>query len=116
MNANMTAYAIENEQFEAQPSDLKSKNLSCVDCQNPFIFSTGEQEFYRNRGFLHEPKRCPNCRTSKRLRNSDKPVVATEITCVECGIRTTVPFLPRNANHVYCATCFKIRGYQKIAQ
>ncbi len=110
INANIaTLAAAENESLE-----ISTKNLNCVDCHNPFIFTIGEQQFYRNQGFSHEPKRCPNCRTSKRLRNSNKPMVATEITCVECGIRTTVPFLPRNANEVYCATCFKARGYQRV--
>jgi len=119
MNAsNMTAYSYETEQANDQllvrdHGPLTAKNLNCVDCTSPFVFSIGEQEFYLNRGFSHEPKRCPNCRTSKRLRNSDKPVLATEIICVECNIRTTVPFLPRNEKEVYCASCFKARGYQR---
>ena len=116
MNNLNTCVQIDEEFFANESSEITAKNLSCVDCQNPFIFSIGEQEFYRNRGFSHTPKRCPNCRTSKRLRNSDKPVVATEITCVECGIRTTVPFRPRNEKEVFCASCFKTRGYQKITQ
>jgi CxxC-x17-CxxC domain-containing protein len=105
----VAVYTSENEPFE-----LSAKNLNCVDCQKEFTFSIAEQQFYRNQGFSHEPKRCPNCRTSKRLRNSDRPGVATEITCIECGIRSTVPFRPRNENEVFCATCFKARGYKRV--
>ncbi len=111
MNANgLQTYEYQETQTQIATSE---KNLACVDCQNSFIFSPGEQEFYRNRGFMHEPKRCPNCRTSKRLRNEGKEGVATEIVCMECSTRTTVPFLPKNANQVYCASCFKARGYQR---
>ena len=35
----------------------------------------------------------------------------TEVTCAECGQQTTVPFVPRNGNPVYCSMC-----YDKVKQ
>ncbi|CCJ33440.1 Zinc finger domain [Caloramator australicus RC3] len=43
------------------------KNLICKDCGKEFIFTQGEQEFYKEKGFENEPKRCPECRRAKKL-------------------------------------------------
>lgn len=42
--------------------DLEFK---CVDCQKEFIFTEGEQSYYRDRG-LAIPKRCSLCRLKRR--------------------------------------------------
>ena len=39
---------------------LEDKVLICVDCENEFTFTVGEQEFYQERGFENEPKRLQN--------------------------------------------------------
>lgn len=39
--------------------------LICSNCGTQFIFTAGEQEFYANKGFLHEPTRCPTCRRQR---------------------------------------------------
>ncbi len=39
--------------------------LICRSCGEKFIFTAGEQEFYADKGFLHEPTRCPRCRTRR---------------------------------------------------
>lgn len=44
--------------------DLKDKQLTCKICGDSFVFTTGEQEFYRDRG-LAEPRRCPRCRPNR---------------------------------------------------
>lgn len=41
------------------------KNLVCKDCGNNFVFTTGEQEFYTEKGFP-DPIRCDNCRRLKK--------------------------------------------------
>ncbi|MFC1955021.1 zinc-ribbon domain containing protein [Chloroflexota bacterium] len=46
-------------------TDLKVKQLTCKICGDSFTFTTGEQEFYKDRG-LAEPRRCPVCRRVKR--------------------------------------------------
>ena len=45
---------------------MADKTLSCKDCGNDFIFSEGEQEFYKEKGFENEPQRCPDCRKARK--------------------------------------------------
>ncbi len=47
------------------PMPYKDMELICRVCGSPFIFTAGEQEFYADKGFLHEPTRCPACRRSR---------------------------------------------------
>jgi len=35
--------------------------LVCIDCLNKFVFDSGEQKFFKSKGFT-DPKRCPTCR------------------------------------------------------
>ncbi len=43
----------------------RDMELVCRDCGEKFIFTAGEQEFYADKGFLHEPTRCPRCRSRR---------------------------------------------------
>jgi CxxC-x17-CxxC domain-containing protein len=45
---------------------FQDKALTCVECGNEFAFTANEQAFYADRGFTNEPKRCPNCRQSRK--------------------------------------------------
>ncbi|HEY9060180.1 MAG TPA: zinc-ribbon domain-containing protein [Pseudobacteroides sp.] len=45
---------------------MADKTLSCKDCGADFIFSEGEQTFYKEKGFQNEPQRCPTCRKAKK--------------------------------------------------
>ncbi|MDP9369160.1 MAG: hypothetical protein M3Q03_12945, partial [Chloroflexota bacterium] len=40
----------------------------------------------------------------------------TEVVCAECGETTTVPFVPRNGNPVYCSRCFdRVRTGREVS-
>jgi DNA-directed RNA polymerase subunit RPC12/RpoP len=45
---------------------MPDKTLICKDCNAEFIFSEGEQEFYKEKGFENEPLRCPECRRRRK--------------------------------------------------
>lgn len=45
---------------------MEDKTLKCKDCGSDFVFTSGEQEFYKEKGFENEPQRCPNCRKAKK--------------------------------------------------
>lgn len=45
---------------------MADKTLNCKDCNNEFVFSEGEQAFYKEKGFENEPQRCPDCRRAKK--------------------------------------------------
>lgn len=44
----------------------EDKTIVCVDCGKEFIFSARDQEFYAEKGFNNEPKRCRDCRNKKK--------------------------------------------------
>ncbi|MBQ8123147.1 MAG: zinc-ribbon domain-containing protein, partial [Ruminococcus sp.] len=44
----------------------EDKTLICKDCGNEFVFTAGEQEFYAEKGFEHEPQRCKSCRDARK--------------------------------------------------
>ncbi|UCE33885.1 MAG: zinc-ribbon domain containing protein [Deltaproteobacteria bacterium] len=43
---------------------MKDKVITCVQCENPFVFAVAEQARFHERGF-DIPKRCPECRKKK---------------------------------------------------
>ncbi|MBZ9616780.1 zinc-ribbon domain-containing protein [Clostridium estertheticum] len=51
---------------------MEDKVLRCQDCQEEFIFTVGEQEFFEEKGFDSEPIRCPDCRRAKKQRNNQQ--------------------------------------------
>lgn len=102
-------------QFPGREGDYVAyvdKVLKCRDCGSDFVFASGEQEFYVEKGFQHEPTRCRDCRTNKK-RTPNGPANrggrARELydaTCAECGVATQVPFQPRGDRPVLCRDCF----------
>ena len=45
---------------------MADKTLVCKDCNAEFVFTEGEQEFYKEKGFENEPQRCPECRKARK--------------------------------------------------
>ena len=89
---------------------LDEKTLSCRDCNQPFPFSIGEQEFFLQKGLKNEPKRCPNCRLVMRVqRNGDDLNRTSEVSCALCGTPTRVPFRPKGYRPVYCVGCYQVK-------
>ncbi|MCK5213700.1 MAG: zinc-ribbon domain-containing protein [Dehalococcoidia bacterium] len=51
---------------------FEDKSIRCADCSQEFVFSASEQQFFAEKGFTNEPKRCPACRRAKRDRGSSQ--------------------------------------------
>lgn len=83
------------------------RELSCSECGATFIFTAGEQEFFRQKGFTHDPRRCKQC---KAKIDGKLHLVETRVKCSECGIDTTVPFRPTQKRPVLCSACFQKRS------
>ena len=95
------------------------RELQCADCGSTFTFTASEQEFFANKGFTNDPKRCPDCRSARKQdrrggggygsfggsRRQMYPAV-----CAACGIDTEVPFEPRMDRPVYCSQCYNKVG------
>ena len=91
------------------------KTLTCRDCEQQYVFTVGEQEFFSEKGLMNEPQRCPTCRATRRRERSGREAREMHtVICAQCGAEATVPFLPRNDKPVYCSSCFdQIRGTSK---
>lgn len=90
------------------------RELQCVDCNATFTFSANEQEFYAQKGFTNDPKRCPDCRTANKRQRGGGSYGSTRqmhpAVCAGCGTRTEVPFLPTQDRPVYCRECYNTVG------
>ena len=45
---------------------MADRTLKCKDCGADFIFTEGEQAFYKEKGFENDPVRCPECRKARK--------------------------------------------------
>jgi hypothetical protein len=50
---------------------MPDKTLTCKDCGKEFIFSEGEQEFYKEKGLMNEPTRCGDCRRERKQQRNN---------------------------------------------
>ncbi len=91
---------------------FQDKSLECSDCGITFTHSAEDQEFFQNKGFTNEPKRCPECRQKRKAERDGggygpgAPRQMHPLVCAECGTQTEVPFEPRGDKPVYCRDCF----------
>lgn len=94
--------------------------LKCADCGGEFVFTAGEQQFYADKGFKNEPKRCKACKSRRASGGGggDRSYSGggggqmrseTKTTCSQCGKETTVPFRPTQGRPVFCRECFQQR-------
>ena len=111
------------------------KTLTCRDCGMDFVFTSGEQEFYAQKGFTNEPTRCPSCRQQRKASGGGRSSGSSSYgdrdsygggggsrgggyssggqremhttTCASCGREAQVPFMPRGDKPVYCADCYQ---------
>jgi len=94
----------------------EDKSITCVDCGEEFLFTAGEQAFYRERGLTNEPTRCKRCREARKANRgsmgdgrssgmgADKQMY--DAVCTQCGKPTQVPFMPTSGRPVLCRDCF----------
>ena len=101
-----------NAVVEQEVSDLP---IFCIDCAHEFIWTAGEQVFFREKGLLNPPKRCKECKKAKNRRleaielahTTGQPhKIEVRADCARCSASTTVPFYPSQGRPVYCRECF----------
>ena len=91
---------------------FQDKSLQCSDCGTTFTFSAEEQEFFQSKGYVNEPKRCPECRQARKSERDGNSSYSSRrqmfpAVCAECGKDTEVPFEPREGRPVYCSDCYR---------
>lgn len=109
-NANGFVKVISNK-----AEDFQDTSIVCIDCNQDFIWSAGEQLFFRDKGLQNPPKRCKSCKQAKNERlaaiasaqaSGIKQKIEVTVSCAKCGTQTTVPFYPSQGRPVYCRSCF----------
>jgi CxxC-x17-CxxC domain-containing protein len=95
--------------------EFQDRILRCVDCGGEFVWTSGEQQFFADKNFKNEPKRCRSCKTKRASRPAEngggRERVETVTNCSACGKETTVPLRPTQGRPVFCRECFQSRKY-----
>ncbi|MDR1989944.1 MAG: zinc-ribbon domain containing protein [Acidobacteriaceae bacterium] len=93
--------------------EFQDRVLKCVDCGTEFVWTVGEQQFFADKNFKNEPKRCRSCKGKQSTRSAGAPAsrerIETSALCSNCGRETTVPFKPTQGRPVFCKECFQAR-------
>ena len=96
-------------------TEYQDRAIRCVDCNENFIWTAGEQVFFHDKGLKNEPKRCKPCKQAKNERlaaiaaaqsSGVRQRIEVSVQCAQCGQQTTVPFYPSQGRPVYCRSCF----------
>ena len=96
-------------------TDPEDANILCIDCGQNFVWTAGEQCFFRDKCLENPPKRCKGCKKAKNKRLAaielgiilgKRARVEVQTTCARCECTTTVPFYPSQGRPVYCRACF----------
>ena len=48
--------------------EFQDKILNCVDCGAEFVWTAGEQHFFREKELINIPARCPKCRSARKAK------------------------------------------------
>ena len=84
---------------------FEDRTLVCNECGQEFVFTAGEQEFYAEKGFTNDPKKCKACRDARKNAGRAEREMF-EATCDKCGGVARLPFRPKEGRAVYCSDCY----------
>lgn len=103
------------EAIPAEASEFQDTAIICIDCNAEFIWTSGEQTFFRDKNLKNPPKRCRECKQAKNERiaaisasqaSGIRQKIEVSVNCASCTSPTTVPFYPSQGRPVYCRSCF----------
>jgi CxxC-x17-CxxC domain-containing protein len=112
---NFDAASTEVQTLAPSDSEFEDREILCIDCNRNFVWSPGEQAFYRDKQLQNPPKRCKECKQAKNERlaaiaaaqaSGVRQRIEVAVNCARCNETTTVPFYPSQGRPVYCRSCF----------
>lgn len=112
-NIEETGESVQTSQ--ATEPEFEDKNILCIDCNHYFVWSVGEQVFFRDKQLQNPPKRCKECKQAKNERlaaiaaaqaSGIRQRIEVAVNCAKCSTPTTVPFYPSQGRPVFCRSCF----------
>ena len=96
-------------------TELRDRSITCIDCSQSFVWTAGEQMFFRDKALQNPPKRCKSCKREKNRRlelienghlTGKRQRFEVKAKCAKCDETTTIPFYPSQGRPVYCRACF----------
>jgi len=108
----------------ALETTFEDHSIQCIDCREPFVWTAGEQAFYRTKNLSNPPKRCKPCKKEKNKRldaietaraTGQRYRVDIKAQCARCKQMTTIPFYPSQGRPVYCRACYLEMSAQQSA-
>lgn len=96
-------------------NDFEDTTILCIDCDCDFVWTAGEQAFFRDKNLQNPPKRCKGCKQAKNARlaaitaaqeSGIRQRIEVAVKCARCSQSTTVPFYPSQGRPVFCRSCF----------
>jgi len=67
---NFKKYISKN--YQGGKKAMTDKKIVCKDCGQDFLFTVGEQEFYKEKGLTSDPVRCPKCRRARKAQRQQR--------------------------------------------
>ncbi|MEO6656497.1 MAG: zinc-ribbon domain containing protein [Pyrinomonadaceae bacterium] len=104
--------------------EFEDLSIPCIDCAHEFVWTAGEQAFFRDKQLQNPPKRCKDCKKAKNLRleaielsriTGKRHRIEVRAECARCSEATTVPFYPCQGRPVYCRSCFQSMNVDKAS-
>ncbi len=98
-----------------EENEFSDRDMVCGDCSKSFVWTAGEQAFFRDKNLQNPPKRCKECKQAKNDRlaaiaaaqaSGIRQRIEVAVACAKCGETTTVPFYPSQGRPVYCRSCY----------
>lgn len=98
-----------------EENEFTDIEIPCGDCSRAFVWTAGEQAFFRDKNLLNPPKRCKECKQAKNERlaliaaaqaSGIRQRIEVAVSCAKCSETTTVPFYPSQGRPVYCRSCY----------
>ena len=100
--------------------EFQDRILTCVDCGAEFVWTAGEQQFFADKNFKNEPKRCKACKAKRGQRPARQSGVAgtsgsrpDHVLGVRQGNDRAVP--ADQGRPVFCKECFQQRKSRRGA-
>lgn len=113
--SKMNGIGLDIQTAEGSDTEFQDTAITCIDCSRDFIWTAGEQAFFRDKNLQNPPKRCKDCKQAKNERlaaiaaaqaSGVRQRIEVSVACARCGEVTTVPFYPSQGRPVYCRSCF----------
>ncbi len=58
---------------------FEPKFLICSECKEEFVFTSAAQQYFVERGYTEEPKRCKSCHTQYKKMQRDQRDIGTPV-------------------------------------